>query len=127
MPGPAVSPRTFAETLNALRFGTLSDELTDKLRDLTAACAVGGRSGSLTLVLTLKPGNGGQMEVFDDIKMKMPKEQRGSSIMFATPDNNLTREDPRQHSLPLAEVRSITDPSTGEIRSLSSAPAAVKG
>jgi hypothetical protein len=94
-----MTPRTFTATLDSLRFGTLADELTDKLRDLTATCASTGRAGSLTLTLQLKPGKGGQIEVFDEVKLKLPKEEKGSSLMFATPENFLQREDPRQLTL----------------------------
>ena len=108
-----MTPRTFTDTIGALRFGTLSDELTDKLRDLVATCAATGRNGALTLTLQLKPGKGGQIEVFDEIKVKLPKEEKGSSLMFATPENNLQREDPRQ--LQLDGLRTV-DMNTGEIR-----------
>lgn len=110
-----MTPRTFPDTLAALRFGTLATELTDKLRELTNACAVTGRAGTLTLTLQLKPGKGGQIEVFDDVKLKLPKEERGSSLMFATPENYLQREDPRQMSL---EGLRTVDMATGEIRSV---------
>lgn len=106
--------RTFTQTIDALRFGTLSDELTDKLRDLVATVAFTGKAGSLTLTLALKPGKGGQIEVFDDIKLKEPKPEKGSSLMFATPENNLQREDPRQLQLP--GLRTVPDPETGELR-----------
>ncbi|HWH83201.1 MAG TPA: hypothetical protein VNU71_13300 [Burkholderiaceae bacterium] len=105
--------RTFSQTVEALRFGTLSDELTKQLRDLVAKCSESGRSGALTLTLQLKPGKGGQIEVFDDLKVKLPKEERGSSLMFATVDNNLQREDPRQ--LQLEGLRTV-DTGTGELR-----------
>lgn len=119
--------RTFTSTVEALRFGTLGDELTDALRDVVARCASTGRAGAITLTLSLKPGKGGQIEVFDEIKTKLPKEERGSSLMFATPENNLQREDPRQLSLPHvrsvevrasvdAPVREVVDEGTGEIR-----------
>lgn len=107
------TPRTFSNTVEALRFGTLGDELTDRLCDLTAACASTGRAGSITLTLQLKPGKGGQIEVFDDVKLKLPKEERGSSLMFATPENFLTREDPRQ--IEIEGLRTV-DQDTGEIR-----------
>ncbi len=110
--------RTFTSTVEALRFGTLGDELTDKLRDLVASCAVTGRAGAITLTLALKPGKGGQIEVFDEIKVKLPKEEKGSSLMFATPENNLQREDPRQMSLD--GLRSV-DQDTGEIRNIKKA------
>lgn len=114
-----MAKRPFIDQLVALRFGTLADELTDKLNELTNACAGNGRSGTLSLKLTLKPGKGGQVEVFDDVSLKLPKEEKGSSIMFATPEGNLQREDPRQ--LQIEGLRTV-DKDTGEIRR----PAAAK-
>lgn len=108
-----MTPRTFTDTVDALRFGTLGEELTAKLRDLTASCASTGRNGAITLTLQLKPGKGGQIEVFDDVKVKLPKEEKGSSLMFATPENFLQREDPRQ--LEIEGLRRV-DPETGELR-----------
>lgn len=105
--------RTYAQTVEALRFGTLGVELTDKLRDLIASCATTNRNGSICLTLSLKPGKGGQIEVFDEIKVKLPKEEKGSTLMFATPDNNLQREDPRQ--LQLDGLKTV-DRETGELR-----------
>lgn len=104
--------KPFTDTLNALRFGTLTEDLTKELHSLIEACTTAGKSGTLTLTLALKPGKGGQIEVFDDIKVKKPKEERGSSIMFATPEGNLQREDPRQKKLDLRSV----DMETGELR-----------
>ena len=118
-------PRTFTQTVESLRFGTLSDELTDSMRDLVAACATTGRAGKLTLELTLKPGKGGQIEVFDDVKVKLPKSEKGSSLMWATLENNLARNDPRQMEIeglrrvdtsPGAEQLRRVDPATGEIQ-----------
>lgn len=119
-----MTPRTFTATVDALRYGTLGEELTKRLTSLTQACQERGKAGKITLTLTLKPGKGGQMEVFDDIKFVEPKEDRGSSIMFATPEGHLQREDPRQKSLPgirsveqpAAPVREVVDADTGEIR-----------
>lgn len=107
------TPRSYTDTIQVLRFGTLSDELTDALQSLTNKCSDTGRAGTITLTLALKPGKGGQIEVFDDLKVKLPKEERGSSLMFATPDGNLQREDPRQHELP--GLRRV-EPETGEIK-----------
>ena len=110
-----MTPRTFSQTIDTLRFGTLGDELTDKLRDLTAICASTGRAGAITLTLQLKPGKGGQIEVFDEIKLKHPKEEKGSSLMFATPENFLQREDPRQ--MQIEGLRTV-DMSTGELKKI---------
>lgn len=106
-------PKPFTDTLSALRFGTLNDDLTRELNALVATCATTGKVGELKLSIKLKPGKGGQIEVFDDIVVKAPKEERGSSIMFATPENNLIREDPRQ--MQIDGLRSV-DMETGELR-----------
>jgi hypothetical protein len=50
-----------------LRFGTLTDDLTKALNELTLKCSDTGRAGELTLKLTLKPGKAGQIEIVDDM------------------------------------------------------------
>ena len=122
------APRPFNHTVTQLRYGTLNEDLTKALHELTQKCGDTGKGGELKLVIKLKPGSGGQMEVFDDIVLKLPKEPKGSSIMFATVDGNLQREDPRQKTLEglktVAEVhqelRTVEkiDASTGEITTL---------
>lgn len=112
-----MAARPFTDTLMALRFGTLADDLTNELNRLTTACAATGKQGTLTLVLKLKPGKGGQIEVSDDIKCKLPEEEHGSSIMFATPEGNLQREDPRQ--LQIEGLRTV-DMDTGELKRVTS-------
>ena len=111
---PSLNPRTFPQVLATLRFGTLSDELTNELQALVNKCQDTGRAGVLTLKIGLKPGKGGQIEVFDEISVKSPKEDRSSTLMFATPEGNLTRQDPRQTALDLS-IRSV-DKDSGEIR-----------
>ena len=105
--------KPFTDTLNHIRFGTLSEDLTKALHELTQKCADTGRSGKLTLELQLKPGKGGQIEVFDDARVKLPKEERGSTILFATPEGSLTREDPRQ--MQIEGLRTV-DKATGELK-----------
>jgi hypothetical protein len=110
--------RPFTDTLAQLRYGTLGEDLTKALHELTLKCQDTGRSGALTLQLQLKPGKGGQIEVFDDIKVKLPKEERGSTIMFSTPEGNLTREDPRQ--MQIEGLRTV-DKATGELKRVAGA------
>ena len=106
--------KPFNDTIVALRYGTLHDDLTKSLNDLTDAVTRTGKTGELVLSIKLKPtNNSGQIEVIDDIKVKTPKETKGTTIMFATPENNLTREDPRQQSI--EGLRSL-DMETGELR-----------
>jgi hypothetical protein len=111
-----VSFKPFTHTLAQLRFGSLSEELTEALGKLTQKCAETGRGGELQLTLKLKPGKAGQIEITDDIKVKQPKEERGSSIMFCTPEGNLQREDPRQLSIEgLKSVETTTNTKLKEV------------
>lgn len=104
----------FTDTLVKLRYGTLHDDLTDALNQLTSDVTRTGKVGQITLTIKLKPtNNSGQIEIIDDIKVQTPKENKGTSIMFATPENNLVRDDPRQ--LKLEGLRSV-DMETGELR-----------
>lgn len=110
MPGK----KPFNDTIVSLRYGTLHDELTDALNKLTDDVTRTGKVGALTLSIKLKPtNNSGQIEVIDDLKVTTPKESKGTTIMFATPENNLTREDPKQ--LSIDGLRSV-DMETGELR-----------
>jgi len=111
-----MSAKPFNQVITAFRFGTLNDDLTKAMQELTNKCSDTGRVGDLTLKLTFKPGKGGQIEIIDDIKLKLPKEERGTTLMFATPEGNLQRDDPRQ--LKLDGLRSV-DQETGELKKVS--------
>jgi hypothetical protein len=94
-----MSVRPFTDTLTNLRFGRLHDELSDALNALVAACVETQKVGTLTVTLKLKPSKGGAIEILDEVKVKTPEFERGSSLMFPTPENNLVRSDPRQQEL----------------------------
>lgn len=89
-------PKPFNDTLVQLRFGELHDELTDALNNIVHKVASTQKAGKITLTLAIKAGKGGQIEIVDDLKLVEPKTDKGSTIMFATPEGNLQREDPRQ-------------------------------
>jgi hypothetical protein len=93
-------PKPFNDTLKELRFGQLVVELGEQVAAIAKACSETGRKGELTLKLVFRPGKAGQLEVFDDVKTKVPQFDRESTLVFVTPDGNLTREDPRQATLP---------------------------
>lgn len=105
--------RPFTDTIAALNYGAVNDELSAEMQKLVDACDKTGKSGSLTLTLKVKPGKAGQMEIVDEFKLKLPTFNRPSTLMYSTPEGNLTRNDPRQMSIEgLREV----DKSTGEIK-----------
>ena len=94
-----MSKKTFAEILSDLRYGTLHDDLTESMQELVSACVDTGKVGRLTLTINVKPGKSGELVITDDIKKKVPELDKGSSIMWATPEGNLTRQDPRQMTI----------------------------
>lgn len=99
-PTPEAKRKSFSEFFESIDYGAFSDEATSQLNDLVHAVTETGKAGSITLDIKLKPvGKGAQMEIATDVKVKTPKAARGVTIMFATPDNNLQREDPRQKTL----------------------------
>ncbi len=111
--------RPFTDTLRQIRFGELQDELTAQLNALTKTCTQTGRAGELVLKIKLKPGKGGQVEVLDDLTVKTPKPERGTSIFFSTPEGNLQREDPRQ--MELAELRQVKTEAAEPLRTIGAA------
>jgi hypothetical protein len=97
--------RPFTDLLREHRNGLTHDELSDALRDLVAAVTDEGKAGSLTFTVSIKPmGKGDGLEVSADIKVKPPKKTPGAAIFFATPDNALQKQDPRQKEMELRDI-----------------------
>lgn len=111
-PQPTVVQRTFASTIESLRYGSAGDELDTALRQLVQQCKDTGRAGELKLTIKVRPSKGGPFEIADDITLKLPKPEKTTSLMYATADGHLQRSDPRQADLPGLQV---VDKSTGEI------------
>lgn len=91
--------KSFSDFLAA--FPDLADELCDTLNDMVHASTETGKVSELVLKIKMKPmgGSAGQMELDTDVKAKLPQPTRGKTLMFATPDNNLQRENPKQQTL----------------------------
>lgn len=105
----------FITTLRDLRQGLALDDLGDQLVGLVAHVRSTGRAGKLTLTLTVKPASKGNTDVLaieDAVTVKLPKAETGSTILYATSDNQLSRKDPRQPELSgLRDVTPIRPPS----------------
>jgi len=89
-------PKPFNDTLVQLRFGELHDELTEAMNEMVKKVDASQKSGKIVLTLAFKAGKGGQLEIADDLKITLPKIEKATSILFATPEGNLQRQDPRQ-------------------------------
>lgn len=94
--------RPITDLLRDLRNGLLLDDLANQMQELVNAVEFTGKGGSLTLKLDVKPfeKHGGAMVVKDTIKLTAPKIESGGTVLFATPEGNLQRNNPRQDDLP---------------------------
>lgn len=98
-PTKKVDRKSFADFLAA--FPDLGEELADALNDMVHASTETGKLSELAIKIKLKPmgGTSGQVELDTDVKVKLPQPTKGKTIMFATPQNNLQRENPKQQTL----------------------------
>ncbi len=112
MKQPAIQPdNSFALVLQHQRQGDCLAELSDKLRELGVAVTSLGKSGKLTLEITMKHtgrGAGSAVAIFDKITLKEPKEEPSPAIFFVGNDGDLSRNDPRQSELRFESVRGET-------------------
>jgi hypothetical protein len=104
----APKARSFLDTLTKLRYGECVENLTQEMHQLLCAVNRTGRAGSLTLKIHVKPVDKGpsveRIEMRDDIKLNMPKPERGATFLFLDGANNPSTQDPRQPQLELRAV-----------------------
>jgi hypothetical protein len=100
-PRPDQTVRSFSAFLGVLEDGAFHADLTRHLQEAVAEMqnAVLDRGGKprakLRLDLNLKL-EAGIVEVTGDFKVTLPKAERGRTVFWATPENNLSRSNPRQ-------------------------------
>ena len=97
----------FQETILQINNGATVAELTEALEQVVAAVRTTGKSGSITLALKVAPASKGSTDVLlveSAIKTRLPEPDRGMTIFYATDDNQLVRNDPKQQMLPLRVV-----------------------
>lgn len=95
--------------LSEHRAGATLDEINEAIRDVTASVTDEQKVGSITITVSIKPlGKGDGLAVGIETKAKPPKQTVGTSVFFATADNDLVREDPRQSSLVLRDITPAT-------------------
>lgn len=105
----AIQP--FDHIIRQINNGQLVDELTDEMTAVIEAVKMTGKTGKISLTLTLCPGgpNNSQLEVKPSITGTKPELPRPFSYFFINDDYGLQREDPRQHHIegisPVSEVK----------------------
>lgn len=94
----------FMHTLQSLRYGVCQEELSEKLNAGVRHCQDTGKACELVLRIKIKPFGQGQYELRDRIELKMAPAETGATLMFGTPEGNLTRQSPNQQNLNLQTV-----------------------
>ena len=97
----------FQETILQINNGATLAELSEALEKVVAAVRMAGKAGSITLTLKVAPASKGSTDVLmveSQVRTKLPEPERGISIFYATDDNRLVRNDPKQIQLPLRVV-----------------------
>lgn len=109
--------RPFADFLREQRRGELLNDLTDALHEAVIAVAEHDMPAEVVLKIKIKPAGelGGAVQVMDELATKLPKPKTNPSVFFITPENNLSRTDPKQSEMTLRDV------ATGDARQLKSA------
>lgn len=112
--------RPITDTLRLLDEGAFLDRCSEQLAALVRGVEDTGKAGKLVITLEVKRGTKGAMLIRPDSAVKVPEPKAEPTMLWATPEGNLTLDNPKQQKLDLRQV----DPDTGELRSLGSAPAA---
>ena len=97
----------FHETILQMNNGATVAELGDALEKVVAAVRATGKSGSISLTVKVAPAGKGATDVLiveSQVRTKLPEPDRGMTIFYATDDNRLVRNDPKQQQLPLRVV-----------------------
>ena len=88
----------FARFLGAFAHGSVNVQLTDKLREVIAACRNHGGKGAVTIKVGVAV-KGDMASVTFNVKTSKPEPEAPGMIYFTTEDGNLATQDPRQLKL----------------------------
>ena len=104
---PVQVDTAFLDLLKLHRRGNCMDELSQSLRELNAAVQLTGKGGVITLKIAVKPNGGvnGAVQIKDDIKLALPKLDKGASLFYINAAGGLQKDDPDQTHLDLKVVQ----------------------
>jgi hypothetical protein len=96
-----------AHVIAQVNHGALADEAAALLADLVQQVSHVGRKGTLTLTLEVKPftGNSDTVQLSGKVSVTPPSRDPHAGIFFFTDDGALSRNDPRQPSSTLFDVK----------------------
>lgn len=84
--------------------GVALTDLDNALAELVSRVADTHRKGKLTLAITVKPNAKRGVQICDELKVDMPKEEQAVSFFFVGESGELLRNDPNQLALELRTV-----------------------
>jgi hypothetical protein len=94
--------RPIFDVLSQIRGGAAIHDAAKELNDLVRAVKDTGKSGTLTIKLTVEPDKTDDtvVTIQPDVTLKLPKKARAKGIFYVDPKTyDITREDPRQLEL----------------------------
>ncbi|MGO3449543.1 hypothetical protein [Escherichia coli] len=103
----------FSQQLAYINKGTLDAELSEALAEVIKAVRETGKKGALTLTLNcsmLNTRDENTMKVTPKVTRSIPELDRADTIMFATADGDLLRDDPAQTQLDLKVIEQVAQP-----------------
>jgi len=94
--------RSFVDTLREVRAGMAIDELDANLQQLVQDVQRTNKGGSLKLTVEIKPMRGSTEAVVvkASVSVKAPTFSDNGTVLFPTPEGNLTRHHHKQDELP---------------------------
>lgn len=109
----------FTYLLQQHRQGGCLDELGQALRDVTDAAQLTGNPGVIILKVMIDPTKSGAVEIYDDIKITMPKAEKVGSLFFVGENGVLQRNNPNQLEMSLRSIEGGVAQNTENLRQVS--------
>lgn len=95
-----------SEQIKQIGNGYVDLEIGKALSEATAACLEHGKQAVVTVKFVIQQHNhkDGTVKILGDISSKLPKEKTEGSIVYVTPEGNLSVSDPAQINLNLQSI-----------------------
>ncbi len=101
----AFNPNLYLDTVRMLAGGRTQVELSEKLAECVKKSKSTGGVSKLQLEIVVRPdGPDGQYFLTSAIKETFPKVNHGKTLVWDTPEGNLTRKNPDSYELDLVSV-----------------------
>jgi hypothetical protein len=104
--------RLITDVLRDIRKGRPVEEATIALADVVKAVDETGKSGTVTIILTVKPAKHGGPEktLIAEIKAKKPIAEIAPAVFFSDADGDLHRIDPTQEEMKFGAAKAAAAP-----------------